>query len=102
MIVTHETPFTFGHNPQYTSDHPTSTLTALPEDREIEIGKAVSTDHRQTRRRAICVAKGANQNTRAFINSPSPSDVSDYAELLSDGSSGSTLFFLLTSSTDLK
>ncbi|OJA20973.1 hypothetical protein AZE42_09181 [Rhizopogon vesiculosus] len=85
VIVTHEPPFTFGHNPYYTSDgyasdRPTSTLVSLPEDREIEIGKAISTEYQQTRRRAGSVASQTNYPPR------SPSDVSDYAEPPSNGS----------------
>lgn len=93
VIVTHEAPLTFGHNPQYTpdgyaSDRSPSTLGPLPEGREIEIGKAITSDYQQTRMRMGSVA---NKNTRAFVTPPqTPSDVSDYTELVSDGSSGLT------------
>jgi hypothetical protein len=65
LIVTHEAPFTFGHNPQYTSDgyasdRPTSTLQALPEGREVEIGKAISTDYQQRQMRASSTASEAS------------------------------------------
>lgn len=89
MVVTHEAPFTFGHNPHYAPDGYASdrpTLGPLPEDREIEIGKAITSDYLQTQRRAGSIISGASGPPR------SPSDVLDLADGLSDGSSGLTPF----------
>lgn len=83
MVVTHEAPFTFGHNPQYTPDgyaSDRSTLGPLPEDEEIEIGKAITSDYPQTRTRVGSIAPRI------------PSDVLDFSDVLSDGSSGLTPF----------
>ncbi|KAG0702470.1 hypothetical protein DFH29DRAFT_830354 [Suillus ampliporus] len=90
MIVTHENPITFGHDPQHTSDRysserRTSILQALPEDREVDIGKTVPTDYEQTRRRA---GSAANRTARVFVAPPdNPSDLSDDSELPSDAAS---------------
>jgi hypothetical protein len=91
VVVTHEAPFTFGHNPHYTPDGYASdrpTLGPLPEDREIEIGKAITSDYPQTQRRADSIISGASGPPR------SPSDVLDFADVLSDGSSGLTPYFV--------
>ncbi|KAG1738381.1 uncharacterized protein EDB91DRAFT_457581 [Suillus paluster] len=90
MIVTHEAPMKFGHNPQHTSDgyaseRQTSILQALPEDREVEISKAASTDYSQMRRRAGSASSEAIRNGTAFVPRPeSSSDLSDDAEFPSD------------------
>lgn len=80
VVVTHEVPITFGHNPQttptgYASDHRASVLQALPEDQEVEIDKAISADYSHKRR--------ANRTARVL--GPPASELYDDAELPSDG-----------------
>ncbi|KAG2145354.1 uncharacterized protein EDB93DRAFT_517194 [Suillus bovinus] len=82
MVVTHELPITFGHNPQHTPagyapERRASMLQALPEDQEVEIDKAVSADYAQTRR--------ANRTARVL--GPPASQLYDDAELSSDAES---------------
>ncbi|KAG1779063.1 hypothetical protein EV702DRAFT_1089856 [Suillus placidus] len=82
MVVTHEAPITFGHNPQHAPpgsvpERQASMLQALPEDQEIEIDKAVSADYAQTRR--------ANRTARVL--GPPASELYDDAELPSDAAS---------------
>jgi hypothetical protein len=80
VVVTHEAPITFGHNPQttptgYASERGASILQALPEDQEVEIDKAVSSDYARTRK--------ANRTARVL--GPPASESYDDAEIPSDG-----------------
>lgn len=82
VVVTHEAPITFGHNPQttptgYASERGASILQALPEDQEVEIDKAVSADYARTRR--------ANRTARVL--GPPVSELYDDAEFPSDAAS---------------
>ncbi|KAG1857947.1 hypothetical protein C8R48DRAFT_775399 [Suillus tomentosus] len=81
MVVTHEAPITFGHNPHtpagYASDRRASVLQVLPEDQEVEIDKAVSVDYAQTRR----------TNRTARVLGPPASELYDDTELSSDAES---------------
>ncbi|KAG1866205.1 hypothetical protein F4604DRAFT_1779321 [Suillus subluteus] len=81
-VVTHETPITFGHNPQqtpvgYASERRASTLQVLPEDQEVEIEKAGSADYKQMRR----------VNRTARVLGPPASESYDDAKLPSDAAS---------------
>ncbi|KAG1722572.1 hypothetical protein EDB19DRAFT_1954786 [Suillus lakei] len=83
VVVTHEAPIAFGHNPQHTPtgyapERRASILQALPEGREVEIDKVVSTD---------CTRR-VNRTARVLCPpSQSSSDLSDDAELPSDAAS---------------
>ncbi|KAG2369086.1 hypothetical protein BDR07DRAFT_1324114 [Suillus spraguei] len=57
VVVAHEAPVTFGHNPQHTSagyasERRSSMLQVLPEDQEVEIEKVVSAQTRKANRTA--------------------------------------------------
>lgn len=94
MVVTHEAPITFGHNPHtpagYASERRASVLQVLPEDQEVEIDKAVSVDYAQTRR--------ANRTARVL--GPPASELYDDTELSSDGAPQNLLYLICI--TDLK
>lgn len=83
VVVTHEAPITFGHNPQHTpagyaSERRASMLQVLPEDQEVEIEKVVSANYVQKRR----------TNRTARVLGPRTSELyDDEAELPSDAAS---------------
>ncbi|KAG2122766.1 hypothetical protein DEU56DRAFT_917660 [Suillus clintonianus] len=98
VVVTHESPIKFGHNPQHTpaggaSERRTLMLQVLPEDQEVEINKVVSADYSPTRRRET------NRSARVFgPPSQSSSDLSDDGEVSSDAASRARCSWLSTAS----
>lgn len=81
VVITHEAPVTFGHNPQHTSagyasDRQSSMLQVLPEDQEVEIEKAASAQTRKANRNARVLGP---RDSVLYSDAEVPSDAASYA-----------------------